>query len=81
MACSKCKRGNSMSKSPEQVIGTSASDCEIGLMLSATTSPVATLATIAETLHHMNARGIEKISHRKALVKAGRKALAVLGDV
>lgn len=69
-----------MSKSPEQVIGTSASDCETETMLSATTSPVSALATIAETLHHMNAKGIRKISHRKALVKAGRKALAALGD-
>jgi aspartate aminotransferase-like enzyme len=49
-------------------------------MLSATTSPVSTLATVAETLHYMNANGIEKISHRKALMKAGRKALNVLGD-
>lgn len=70
-----------MSKTPEQVIGTSASDCEISMVLCATTSPVTTLATIAETLHHMNAKGIEKISHRKALMKAGRKALAVMGDV
>jgi len=70
-----------VSKTPEQVIGTSASDCEIQLVLQASTSPVTTLATIAETLHYMNARGIEKVSRRRALVKAGRKALAVLGDM
>ena len=70
-----------MSKGPQYVIGSSASDCETSLMLSATTSPVSTLATVAETLHYMNANGIEKISHRKALMKAGRKALNVLGDV
>lgn len=69
-----------MSKGPKYVIGSSASDCETSLMLSATTSPVSTLATVAETLHYMNANGIEKISHRKALMKAGRKALNVLGD-
>ncbi|AOY88609.1 hypothetical protein BKP64_10765 [Marinobacter salinus] len=63
----------------KRVIGTSASDCETGMILSATTSPVSTLATVAETLHYMNANGIEKISHRKALMKAGRKALNVLG--
>ena len=66
---------------PAGVIGTSASDCETGMMLSATTSPVRTLETVAETLHYMNASGIEKISHRKALMKAGRKALNVLGEM
>ncbi len=64
-----------------QVIGTSASDCETGMMLSATTSPVSTLSTVAQTLHYMNAKGIEKVSHRKALMKAGRKALNVLGEM
>lgn len=66
---------------PGQIIGTSASDCEISIMLNATTSPVTTLATVANTLHYMNANGIEKISHRKALMKAGRKALNVLGEM
>ena len=70
-----------MSKTPEQVIGTSASDCEVELVLQAGTSPVKVLETVAETLHHMNARGIEKVSHRRALMKAGRKALNVLGDM
>ncbi len=64
-----------------RVIGTSASDWETGMVLSATTSPVSTLATVAQTLHYMNATGIEKISHRKALMKAGRKALNVLGKM
>ncbi len=40
-----------------------------------------TLTEVAETLHYMNANGIEKISHRKALMKAGRKALNVLGEM
>mgnify|MGYP005864403539 CR=1 FL=1 len=66
---------------PAHVIGTSASDCETSLMTSATTSPVSTLATVAHTLHYMNAKGIDKISHRKALMKAGRKALNVLGQM
>lgn len=65
----------------KRTIGTSASDCETGLMLSATTSPVSTLEKIALTLHYMNANGIEKVSHRKALMKAGRKALNVLGEL
>lgn len=69
-----------MSKGPQYVIGSSASDCECDMMRSAEVTPVSTLATVAETLHYMNANGIEKISHRKALMKAGRKALNVLGD-
>ena len=67
-------------RTPERVIGSSASDCEIEMMLAAGASPVTTLATVAETLYHMNARGIHKVSHRKALMKAGRKALKLLGD-
>ncbi len=70
-----------MSKAPEYVIGSSASDCEVDMMRYAESSPVSTLATVAETLHYMNANGIEKISHRKALMKAGRKALNVLGEL
>ena len=70
-----------MRATPENLIGTSASDCEIQMMLSATTSPVSALAAIAEALHYMNSKGIEKTSHRRALLKAGRKALAVMGDM
>ena len=70
-----------MSKAPQYVIGSSASDCECDMMRHAETSPLSTLATVAETLHYMNANGIEKISHRKALMKAGRKALNVLGEL
>jgi hypothetical protein len=68
-------------KTPERVIGSSASDCEIEMMLAAGSSPVATLATVAETLYRMNAQGIEKVSHRKALMKAGRVALKKLGEI
>lgn len=64
-----------------RIIGTSASDCETSMMLQAGHSPVKTLNEIAGTLHYMNQHQIEKISHRRALVKAGRKALAVLGEV
>jgi hypothetical protein len=51
------------------------------MVLNAGSSPVRTLTKVAETLHYMNANGIEKISHRKALMKAGRKALNVLGEM
>lgn len=63
-----------------RIIGTSASDCETSMMLQAGHSPVKTLNEIAGALHYMNQHQIEKISHRRALVKAGRKALAVLGE-
>lgn len=69
-----------MSKTPEQVIGTSASDCELTMMRNASAAPVKALVIIAETLHYMNANNIEKASHRRALMKVGRKALTVLGD-
>jgi len=68
-------------KRAAMVIGSSASDCDVSMTLQATHSPVRTLCEVAETLHYMNANGIEKISHRKALMKAGRKALNVLGDM
>ncbi|MAM85749.1 hypothetical protein [Marinobacter sp. UBA2678] len=63
------------------IIGSSAHDCEVSMVLNAGSSPVRTLTEVAETLHYMNANGIEKISHRKALMKAGRKALNVLGEM
>lgn len=62
-----------------QVIGSSASDCEIEMMLCATNNPATTLETVADTLQYMNEQGIGKVSHRKALMKAGRQALNVLG--
>jgi len=68
-------------KSPQSVIGTSASDCEIDMMSFASSNPVTALQVIAQTLNYMNSRKIEKVSHRRALVKAGRKALVELGDM
>tara|TARA_R100001244_G_scaffold63164_6_gene52504 strand:+ start:599 stop:826 length:228 start_codon:yes stop_codon:yes gene_type:complete len=63
------------------VIGTSASDCEISMVLQAGHNPLRTLDEVAGALHYMNTHGIERISHRKALMKAGRKALNVLGEL
>lgn len=60
------------------LISTSASDCEIRMMGQAENHPMVTLRDVAGTLHYMNCRGIEMVSHRRALVKAGRKALAAL---
>lgn len=62
------------------LMNTSVSDLEIKMMLKATSRPVDALADVAATLHYMNARNIGKISHRRGLIKAGRKALAVLGE-
>ena len=67
-------------KSPQSVIGSSASDCEIDMMLFAGSNPVTALQVIGQALNYMNARGIEKTSHRSALMKAGRKALKQLGE-
>lgn len=64
-----------------RVIGSSASDCEVSMMLQAGHSPVRTLAEVANTLHYMNANGIEKKAHRHALMKAGRAALKKLGEM
>jgi len=63
------------------IIGSSASDCEVSMVLSAGHSPVRTLSEVAETLYYMNVRGLEKKSHRQALMKAGRAALKKLGDM
>ena len=68
-------------KSPQSVIGSSASDCEIDMMLFAGSNPVTALQVIGQALNYMNARGIEKASHRSALMKAGRKALKQLGEM
>lgn len=63
------------------LIGTSASDCEISLTCQVETSPLRVLTSVATALFYMNEQGIEKVSHRKALVKAGRAALKNLGDM
>ncbi len=63
------------------LIGTSASDCEAGLMCGVERAPMRTLTSVATALFYMNEQGIEKVSHRKALVKAGRAALKKLGDM
>ena len=68
-------------KRAAMTIGTSASDCETSMVLQAGHNPLRTLDEVAGALHYMNTNGLEKISHRKALMKAGRKALNVLGEL
>lgn len=63
------------------LIGTSASDLEISLTCQVEKSPMRVLTNVATALFYMNEQGIEKVSHRKALVKAGRAALKKLGDM
>lgn len=63
-----------------KLIGTSASDCEITAMHRASTSPAEALAEVANALHHLNAQGMDRKSHRQALMKAGRAALKKLGE-
>ncbi len=64
-----------------KVVGSSASDCEIQMMGQADRNPLSALNAVAGALHYMNSKGVEKISHRRALVKAGRKALAEMEKI
>lgn len=64
-----------------RLIGSSASDCEITLMCQVKNSPFEALSEVARALYWMNEQSIEKLSHRRALVKAGRAALKKLGDM
>ena len=65
----------------QKYTSTSASDCQIQMDLNAEYRPGETLAEIAQILLAMNFHGIEKKSHRQALAKAGRKALAKLSEM
>lgn len=70
-----------MSVVAENLIGVSAGDCESTLMCRVANNPLDALGLVAKTLQYMNEQRIEKISHRRALVKAGRAALATLAEV
>lgn len=64
-----------------RIVGTSASDCEISMRQQAETAPARVLEEVAQTLYWMNRQGIEKLAHRRALMKAGRAALNKLGEI
>jgi len=63
------------------LINTSASDCAISLNNDAERDPAGTIRKVLSVLHLMNFRGIEKKSHRQAMLRAGRKALAEIGEI
>jgi hypothetical protein len=63
------------------LINTSASDCAISLNTDADRDPAGTIRKVLSVLHLMNFRGIEKKSHRQAMLRAGRKALAEIGEI
>ena len=67
-----------MPTTPDSLINTSAADCAVSIMRTAYTDPIYTLHLIADTLQLLNDRGLEKKSHRQALLKAGRAALKEL---
>lgn len=62
------------------LIGTSASDCAISLNNDAERDPSGTVRKVMGVLNLMNARGLEKKSHRQAMLRAGRKALNKIGE-
>lgn len=71
---------DSTEKDMNRLIGGSATDCDSSLKCSLANNPTGTLRTVTRVLHLMNARDIEKKSHRQALVRAGKKALAMIGE-
>lgn len=75
--------GGLIDKTEDQMtalIGTSASDCAISLNNDAERDPAGTIRKVLSVLHLMNFRGIEKKSHRQAMLRAGRKALNTIGE-
>lgn len=62
------------------LINTSASDCAISLNNDAERYPAGTIRKVLAVLHLMNVRGIERKSHRQAMLRAGRKALNKIGE-
>lgn len=62
------------------LINTSASDCAISLNNDAERDPAGTIRKVLAVLHLMNFRGIERKSHRQAMLRAGRKALNNIGE-
>tara|TARA_Y100001973_G_scaffold50133_1_gene74417 strand:- start:471 stop:794 length:324 start_codon:yes stop_codon:yes gene_type:complete len=62
------------------LINTSASDCAITMDNSATYHPVETIGEVTQLLVMMNHKGIERKSHRQAMLRAARKALNSIGE-
>jgi len=67
-------------KRAQKLVGTSASDCQTSIMLSAERTPVEAIADVANALCWLNEQCLEKKAHRQALMKGGRAALKKLGE-
>lgn len=63
------------------LINTSASDCAITMDNRATYHPVETIGEATQLLVMMNHKGIEKKSHRQAMLRTARKALNSIGEL
>lgn len=63
------------------LINTSASDCAITMDNRAERDPVDTIGEVTQLLVMMNHKGIEKKSHRQAMLRAARKALNSIGEL
>lgn len=72
---------DSTEKEMRALISTSAADCDSSLNCSLANNPADALRRVTRVLHQMNALGIEKKSHRQAMVRAGKKALAKIGEL
>lgn len=64
----------------ESLIATSVDDAKISLEHQVNSDPIQCLITVADAIHILNTRGVEKKTLRKALVSAGRKALKILEE-
>lgn len=67
-------------KDMNSLINSSASDCQSSLNCQLANDSAGTLRRVISVLHMMNFQGIEKKSHRAALLRAGRKALNQIGE-
>lgn len=63
------------------LINTSASDCAITMNNKAESDPVDTIGEVTQVLIMMNHKGIERKSHRQAMLRAARKALNSIGEM
>lgn len=68
-------------KEINRLLGSSCSDCAITMENDVARDPAEALRTAMRTLLYMNEKGIQKKAHRQALVRAGRKALGIIGEL
>jgi len=69
-----------MAKRAASLLGSSVADCRSSLECGFVNSPANVLQVVVYTLEHMAAEGIQRETHRKELVRIGRKAITALGE-